>query len=191
MRIRAVWSGLEKETRESGFGSRKVKIGMVPMTGKTPLILRSVVLAIPKEPGERAYLEEDLTRIGCIGLLNKPWTVKEEKMVRELIVGAPNQYEGTIRARPETYDAGRWNEAYGFSAGGDGFASRTDKFIGGKFRNAANPKDGFAIANCEDSRAKRVLEFLIPILYPEKPTRVTVTVGNTVFGALLGERKVD
>ena len=66
-----------------------------------------------------------------------------------------------------------------------------DKFIGGKFQNAANPKDGFAIADYEDSRAKRVLEFLIPILYPEKPTRVTVKVGNTIFGALLGERKVD
>ena len=36
-----------------------------------------------------------------------------------------------------------------------------------------------------------MLEFLIPILYLEKPTRVTVMVGNTVFGALLGERKVD
>ena len=164
---------------------------MAPMTGKTPLILRSIVLAIPKEPRERAYLEEDLTKIGCIGLLNKPWTVKEEKMVRELIVGAPNQYEGTVQARPKTWEAGRWREAYGFSAGGEGFASRTDKFIGGKFRNAANPKDGFAIADYEDSRAKRVLEFLIPILYPEKPTRVMVTVGNTIFGALLGERKVD
>ena len=65
------------------------------------------------------------------------------------------------------------------------------KFIGGKFRNATNPKDGFAIADCEDSRAKRVLEFLIPILYPEKPTQVKVTVGNTIFGALLGEQKVD
>ena len=161
------------------------------MTGKMPLILRSIVPAIPKELGERAYLEEDLTRIGCIGLLNKPWTVKEEKMVRELIVGAPNQYEGNIRARPETWDARRWREAYGFSTGEEGFASRTDKFIGGKFWNAANPKDGFAIADCEDSRAKRVLEFLIPILYSEKPIRVTVTVGNTILDALLGERKVD
>ena len=85
-----MWSGLERETCEGGFGSRRVKIDMAPMTGKTPLILRSVVPAIPKEPGERAYLEEDLTRIGCIGLLNKSSTVKEEKMVRELIVGAPN-----------------------------------------------------------------------------------------------------
>ena len=38
---------------------------------------------------------------------------------------------------------------------------------------------------------KRVLEFLIPILYPEKPTRVMEIAGNTIFGALLGERKVD
>ena len=114
-----------------------------------------------------------------------------ERTVRELTKGAPNQYEGTVRARLETWGAERWREAYGFSTGGEGFASRTDKFIGGKFQNAANPKDGFAIADCEDSRAKRVLEFLIPILYPEKPTRVTVTVGNTIFGALLGERKVD
>ena len=90
---------------------------MAPMMGKTPLMLRSVVPAIPKEPGERAYLEEDLTRIGCIGLPSKPWMVKDEEMVRELTIGAPNQYEGTVRARPETWDAGKWREAYGFSAG--------------------------------------------------------------------------
>ena len=112
-------------------------------------------------------------------------------MMRELTTGAPNQYEGTVQVRSESWDAEKWREAYGFSVGGEGFASRTDKFIGGKFRHVVNPKDGFAIADCEDSRAKRVLEFLIPILYPEKPTWVTITVGNTIFGALLGERKVD
>ena len=87
-------------------------------------------------------------------------------MVRELTTGVPNQYEGTVRAQLESWDAEKWREAYGFSVGGEGFASQTDKFIGGKFWNAASLKDGFAIANCEDSRAKRVLEFLIPILYP-------------------------
>ena len=69
---------------------------MAPMTRKTPLTLRSVVPAIPKEPGERAYLEEDLAKIRCIGLLSKPWTVKDERMVRELTIGVPNQYEGTV-----------------------------------------------------------------------------------------------
>ena len=126
------------------------------MTGKTPLTLRSIVLAISKEPSERAYLEEDLARIGCIGLLSKPWTVKDERMMRELTIGAPNQYEGTFRAWPGTWDARKWRELYGFSAGGEGFASQTNKFIDGKFRNSANPKDGFAIVDYEDSRAKRV-----------------------------------
>ena len=111
------------------------------MTVKTPLTLRSVVPAIPKEPGERVHLEEDLTRIGCIGLLSKPWSVKDERMVKELTTEAPNQYERTVRAWPDTWDAEKWREAYGFSTGGEGFASRTNKFIGGKFRNAANPKD--------------------------------------------------
>ena len=82
-------------------------------------------------------------------------------------------------------------KAYGFDVGREGFASRTDRFISGKFRHAANSKDGFAIADYEDSRAKRVLEFLIPIFYPEKPIRVPSTVDNTIFGALLGKRKVD
>ena len=36
-----------------------------------------------------------------------------------------------------------------------------------------------------------MLEFLVPLLYPEKPTRVTIMVGNTIFGALSGERPVD
>ena len=54
-----------------------------------------------------------------------------------------------------------------------------------------NPKDGYAVSDCKDFRVKQVLEFLIPILYPEKPTRVIVTVENTVFGALMGDRPVD
>ena len=164
---------------------------MPTATVRTPLTLQSVVPTIPKEPGERAYLEEDLTRIGCIGLMSKPWLVKDEKMVRELVTRAPNQFERTVSAHPKSWSTEKWRKAYEFDMGGERFASRMDKFIGEKFRNAANPKDGFAIGDCEDSKAKRILEFLISILYPEKPTRVTVIVGNTIFGALLGERRVD
>ena len=54
-----------------------------------------------------------------------------------------------------------------------------------------NPKDGYAVADCKDPRIKRVLEFLVPLLYPKKPTRVTIMVGNTIFEALSGERPVD
>ena len=70
-------------------------------------------------------------------------------------------------------------------------ASRTDRFIDGMFSGKVNPKDGYAVADCRDPRVRRVLEFLVPLLYPEKPTRVTITVGNTIFGALSVERSVD
>ena len=42
-----------------------------------------------------------------------------------------------------------------------------------------------------DPRERRVLEFVIPILYLEKLNRVTKTMGNTIFGALSGVWKVS
>ena len=74
---------------------------------------------------------------------------------------------------------------------GQGHGTRTDRFIDGMFSGRVNPKDGYVVVDCKDPRAKRVLEFLVPLLYPEKPTRVTITVGNTIFGALSEKRPVD
>ena len=99
----------------------------------------------------------------------------------------PNQFN----FKPEWWTAFAWRETYGFKPKGYRWASRTNKYIVNQFQNPINPKDGFAVEDCEDFRAKQVLEFLVSILYPKKPTRVTVTVGNTIFGALLGERLVD
>src|SRR6202161_2067797 len=36
-----------------------------------------------------------------------------------------------------------------------------------------------------------MLEFLMPILYPEKPKRISLTMANTLFGALSGVRPVN
>ena len=68
---------------------------------------------------------------------------------------------------------------------------RTNKLGDGKFSTQINPKNGHAVAECVDPKEKRVLEFVVPILYLEKPSRVTLTMGNTIFGALSGIRKVN
>ena len=153
--------------------------------------LKALVPVIPKTPTARRELEEDLTRIGCAGLLNKPWNIKNEGMVRELVEGAPNQFDHTVWCKPEKWTALAWRETYGFKPEGYGWASWTDKYIVSQFSKSVNPKDGYAVNDCDDFRAKQVLEFLIPILYLEKPTWVTMTVENTVFGALLGDRPID
>ena len=143
--------------------------------------LKALVPIIPKTSTARRELEEDLTRIGCASLLNKPWNIKDEGMVRELVEGALNQFDHTVWCKSEKWTALAWRETYGFKPEGYGWASRTNKYIVGQFSKSVNPKDVYAVNDCNDFRAKQVLEFLIPILYPEKPTRVTVTVGNTMF----------
>ena len=52
--------------------------------------LKALVTVVPKTPMARWELEEGLDRIGCVGLLNKPWSIKDESLVRELVQGAPN-----------------------------------------------------------------------------------------------------
>ena len=155
------------------------------------IALKAVVPGMPKSVKDRELLEEDLRQIGCHGFLGKHWGLRMEEMVAELIGEKDNWWDGTVRQAPEKWTAKEWRKVYNFERGGEGMASRTDRFIDGMFAGRVNPKDGYAVADCKDPRVRRVLEFLVPLLYPEKPTRVTITVGNTIFGALSGKRPVD
>ena len=100
-------------------------------------------------------------------------------------------FDTTIRDRPEEWTAGIWRDVYDFGPGGSGLANRTDLYIEDKFRNKADPKDGFLVRDCRNPRERKLLELLVPIVHPDKPTWVTRTIGNTIFGALSGERSVD
>ena len=155
------------------------------------MALKAVVPGVPKSVRDQDLLEEDLRRIRCHGFLEKPWGLRMEDMVVELLGDKDNRWDGTVRQTPEKWTVKEWRKVYGFGRGGEGMASRTDRFIDGMFFGRVNPKDGYAVVDCKDPRVKRVLEFLVPLLYPEKLTRVTITAGNTIFGALSGERPVD
>ena len=155
------------------------------------MALKAVVPGILKSAKDRELLEEDLRQIGCHGLMEKPWRLRMEDMVVELLEDKDNRWYGTVHQAPEKWTAKEWRKVYGFTKEGEGMASRTEWFIDGKFSSWVNPKDGYAIVDYKEPKARRVLEFLVPLLFPEKPTRVTITVGNTIFGALSGEGLVD
>ena len=53
--------------------------------------LRSIVLAVSKDEGEKLSLIEDLTRTGCKGLLAQPWSLKSEEMAKEFSQERPNE----------------------------------------------------------------------------------------------------
>ena len=159
--------------------------------------LRNVTPVVPENEKEREMLQQDLFEMGCTGLLERPWNLKNEEFVQEFVMNRErkaeqsNIFDATIRDRSEEWTTGVWKEVYEFLPGGSGMANRTNQYVEGKFLHDVDPKDGFPVRECRDARECRVLEFLVPIVHPNKATQVTRTLGNTIFGALSGDRPID
>ena len=113
-------------------------------------------------------------------------------MLREFKIEKGNKWLNTKRRDPESWNPDTWARVYGFPKRvGAGLAGRKDGLCAGKFRGDVDPKEGLHPANCRNPRERRVLEFLMPILYPEKPKRISLTMANTLFGALSGIRPMN
>ena len=163
----------------------------VEMVKAGAMELKMVVPGVPKNVKDRELLEEDLQWIGCHRLMGRLWGLRMEEMVSELMSDKDNRWHKTLCQVLEKWTAKEWRKVYGFTKEGEGMVSRTDRFIDGKFSARVNPKDGYVVVECKEVRARRVLEFLVPLLYLEKPTRITIMVDNTIFGALSRKRPVD
>src|ERR1700738_1401211 len=157
-----------------------------------PIPLKALTPAIPSDERELQELAEDLRVMGCVGLLSKPWNLKAEDTLREFKFERGNQWLGTKRRDTESWTPDTWNRVYGFPRGiSEGWAGRRDGLFVGKFRGDADPKDGFHPGNCRNMRERRVLEFLLPILNPDKPKHISLTMANTLFGAMSRVRPVN
>jgi hypothetical protein len=152
--------------------------------------LKSVKPVIPAGQLEKEQLIADLEVMGCEGLILEPWNVKSEEMVNEFLKKRSNEWLNTIRRDSDRWTSELWADVYGFKKEGRARCTRMERWIDGKFRADIDAKDGHAVCDCIDPREKRVLEFVVPILHPEKPNRVTKEIGNTVFGALSGQVKI-
>ena len=98
-----------------------VKVEMHPMS------LKSVVPVVLKDEGKKRQLVEDLTWMGCKGLLMQPWGLKSKEKVQEFLQERSNKWEGTMRRDPKWWTTESWAEVYSFANEGRGQASRTDK----------------------------------------------------------------
>ena len=128
----------------------------------------------------------------CEGLLERPWALKREQLVREMVqLEQPNIFDGIIRDCPQLWTADLWRDTYQFPRGGSGLSNRMESHHIGRFMHQVDPKDGYSMGNYRNDRQKWLLEFLVPIVHPNKPTRVTITIENTNFIALDGGREVD
>ena len=57
---------------------------MVGMAKQGTIMLKMVAPVIPRGAEEKVMLEEDLKRMGCYGLMLRPWSIKYEKIVQDL-----------------------------------------------------------------------------------------------------------
>jgi hypothetical protein len=112
---------------------------------QVPIPLKNVSPAIPKNELELKELIEDLTRMGCEGLLAKPWNLRSEATWREFMFERGNQWFRTIRQDPEKWTAEVSVEVYGFPPRkGEGWASHKDSLYVRKFRGEHDPRKATA-----------------------------------------------
>jgi len=62
-----------------------------------PVSLKSVAPILPKKDEKKTQLIDDLTKMGCEGLLLEPWEIRSKAMVQEFQAARSNEWEGTIR----------------------------------------------------------------------------------------------
>ena len=96
--------------------------------------LRNVTPIIPENPIHLEELKQDLARMRCEGLLDRPWALKREQLVREMLqTERPNIFDGTIRDRPQLWTADLWHDTYRFPRGGSGLSNRMEGHHEGRF----------------------------------------------------------
>ena len=67
------------------------------MVNARAMVLKAVVPGVSKSVKDRELLEEDLRRIGCHRFLDRPWGLRMENMVVELLGDKDNRWHRTVR----------------------------------------------------------------------------------------------
>ena len=124
-----------------------------PITEMAPpqtrvISLRNVTPSIPENPIHLEELKQDLAWMRCEGLLERPWALKREQLVREIVQPErPNIFDGTIRDCPELSTADLWRDMYQFPRGGSGLSNRMEGHYEGRFMHQVDPKDGYSVGD--------------------------------------------
>ncbi|CAM6099454.1 unnamed protein product [Calypogeia fissa] len=125
--------------------------------------------------------------MGCGPLLDLTWGYQSEDIVREVANNSPpSQFPDSIRAIPGKWTVTLIAEALGLNSSGEGLLAKAENLTKPYFAGEIDAKEGWRLSQCSDPKFQAVLSFLIPILSPQKPRRVTVRVGSTIVAAYTG-----
>ncbi len=69
--------------------------------------------------------------------------------------------------------------------------SRKDTYFVGKFKAENNAKDGFDLVDCRNPREHMIIEISPPNPLPGETQEMSITMANTIFGALSKARPIN
>ena len=126
-------------------------------------------------------LEEDLTRIGCMGLYEKPWVFQKGQAVVELLPsGTPR---GGHRANPLAWTRELWRDVYSFIEEKDWRPQVDRKLLEEHISSSYDVSECYRSDQFLNKRLRRVVEFLNPIFHPNRRERVTARLATTYIQA--------
>jgi hypothetical protein len=186
---------LERETRHSQRRTETHPDAVaMALVGGAKIPEKRILPAIPMHAGDFEELIKDLKTIGCSGLFGRVWDVQDADMLAEIGGGAmEDAFRTTIRAKFGNWTREHWRETYNFpdreedlEAGGKG----DTEWVKDRFTYLSD-HDGFKVTDCVNPREQRLLEYVVPILNPEKPTTLTVTLAREILSALHRRKKIN
>ncbi|CAM6099565.1 unnamed protein product [Calypogeia fissa] len=147
---------------------------------------------VPLDQGKKDRLRKTLTLMGCAPLLDLPWGFLSEEFVREVATSSiPPEFQGTVQAFPPKWTSDFIASAFGLDLAGEGILPKSENLTKPFFFGEMDPKDGWKLSQCGDEDLRAVISFLLPILSPHKPRRLTLRICSTLVGAFIGQKIVS
>lgn len=151
----------------------------------------------PQTREGRQRLRENLTKMGLGFLIRLPWSISEVSLIEQRAFQSLKRKRAAgIRANPKAWTIDVVAKAYRTPREGKGLLDGETEhrsYVESKFQPGSwRRRNGWLVEHCLDTLdLAPVFAFLIPILNPEKQSRITLALATTIIVSLEGKEQID
>jgi hypothetical protein len=110
-------------------------------------------------------------------------------MLKEVVAQQSTSFPSSIRAKPDDWTVDMCSKKWLLLAKGRDLPPKKENLANEYFVGIPIRRDGWKMADCNHQELGEVLEFLIPLINPNKPKRMTIQVACVVVDCLINKVK--
>ena len=161
--------------------------------------LLAMDVAIPTQEERKKRLKDNLGKMGCASLMEVPWSLRKDSMLREFLTPPKDsgQCGKPVRSDWSKFTVETIGKAFGLrwtSESANNFLfwqNGTDEPVRNDYFLRKSPSDeGYKVDDCLNDELRDILLFLGPILYSMKPKFLPLYLLNTIILSWRGTREV-